>query len=127
MVAVIVCSRPPSMAQEKAQACSTAADTIVAGRISHEISLNARYSAKEWQNAEAVSFCADWQGKNPDTERLTEVRVLWTPQTLYLRFECHYRELWVFEDSDPSGRRDHLWNRDVAEVFLQPDSSRPDH
>ena len=27
----------------------------------------------------------------------------------------------VFADSDPSGRRDELWDRDVAEVFLQPD------
>jgi hypothetical protein len=57
--------------------------------------------------------------------RQTEVRVLWTPSALYLRFECRYRELFVFDDSDPSGRRDHLWDRDVAEVFLQPDPSRP--
>ena len=27
-------------------------------------------------------------------------------------------------DSDPNGRRDHLWDRDVAEAFLQPDPSR---
>jgi alpha-galactosidase len=31
----------------------------------------------------------------------------------------------VFEDSDASGRRDQLWDRDVAETFLQPDPSRP--
>ena len=43
---------------------------------------------------------------------------------LYLRFECRYRELFVFEDSDSNGRRDHLWDRDVAEAFLQPDPSR---
>ena len=30
----------------------------------------------------------------------------------------------LFEDSDPNGRRDHLWDRDVAEAFLQPDPSR---
>jgi len=40
-----------------------------------------------------------------------------------LRFECRYRELFVFEDSDPHGRRNHLWDRDVAEAFLQPDPS----
>jgi hypothetical protein len=53
------------------------------------------------------------------------VRVLWSPQTLYLRFECRYRELYVFTDSDPNGRRGQLWDRDVAEAFLQPDPSRP--
>lgn len=46
---------------------------------------------------------------------------------LYLRFECRYRELFVFEDSDPKGRRDRLWDRDVAEVFLQPDPTRPSY
>ena len=29
----------------------------------------------------------------------------------------------MFPDSDPNGRRDKLWDRDVAEAFLQPDPS----
>jgi alpha-galactosidase len=33
--------------------------------------------------------------------------------------------LFVFDDSDRNGRRDQLWDRDVAEAFLQPDPSRP--
>ncbi len=100
-------------------------DTLVASRVPHEISLDARHPAPEWQSAAPVLFCADWQGLHPDPERQTEVRVLWTQSTLYLRFECRYRELFVFDDSDPRGRRDHLWERDVAEAFLQPDPSRP--
>ncbi len=52
------------------------------------------------------------------------MRVLWSATTLYLRFECRYRDLYVFEDSDSNGRRDHLWDRDVAEAFLQPDPTR---
>jgi alpha-galactosidase len=70
-----------------------------------------------------VRFSADWQGRNADPELETEVRVLWSPQMLYLRFVCRYRELFVFEDSEPNGRRDHLWDRDVAEAFLQPHST----
>jgi hypothetical protein len=31
----------------------------------------------------------------------------------------------LFDDSDPNGRRDQLWDRDVAEAFLQPDPSQP--
>ena len=77
--------------------------------------------------ATPVRFSADWQGKNPDPARQTEVRALWTPAMFYLRFVCRYRELFVFQDSSASGRRDHLWDRDVAEVFLQPDPSRPRH
>jgi len=32
-----------------------------------------------------------------------------------------------FPDAEPSGRRDHLWDRDVVEVFLQPDPTYPGH
>jgi len=96
---------------------------IIATYISSEIRLDAANSAPEWHSAEPARFCADWQGQNPDSALETEVRVLWSPSSLYLRFVCRYRELFVFDDSDPNGRRDHLWDRDVAEAFLQPDPS----
>jgi len=76
-----------------------------------------------WENARSVRFQADWQGKNADPERETEVRLLWTRETLYLRFQARYRVITVFADAEPNGRRDQLWDRDVAEVFLQPNES----
>jgi alpha-galactosidase len=85
--------------------------------------MDARNPAPEWQSAEAIRFSTDWQGKNPDAQLETEVGVLWSPATLYLRFVCRYRELFVFSDFTPSGRRDHLWDRDVAEAFLEPPDS----
>jgi alpha-galactosidase len=97
---------------------------IVAAYVAHEVELNASQAAEHWETARPVAFWTDWQGKNPDPGQETVVRVLWTPRTLYLRFECHYRELYLFSDAEPSGRRDHLWDRDVAEAFLQPDPSR---
>lgn len=96
---------------------------IVASRVSSDIRLDAANPAPAWQSAQPVRFCTDWQGANPDSALETEVRILWSPAWLYLRFVCRYRELFVFDDSDPNGRRDHLWNRDVAEAFLQPDPS----
>ena len=122
--AVVCLLVPMAMAQEKGP-CSPVASTISALRTAHEIPLDAHHPAPEWAVATPVTFCADWQGRNPDPARQTEARVLWTPAVLYLRFVCHYRELSVFEDSGANGRRDHLWDRDVAEAFLQPDPSRP--
>jgi alpha-galactosidase len=81
--------------------------------------------ATSWQAVPPARFSADWQGRNPDPRRETEVRLLWTPDVLFLKFRCRYREITVFPDAEPSGRRDHLWDCDVAEVFLQPDSSDP--
>lgn len=115
----------PMMSQtESAVQCSTTTLEIVASRVEGEIKLDAAHPAPDWQNATPIAFCADWQGKNAEPARQTQVRILWSPQTLYLRFECKYRELYVLQDSDPNGRRDRLWERDVAEAFLQPDPSR---
>jgi len=102
----------------------TQSSEIVASYVRDEIRLDAARPAVEWQQARPIVFCSDWQGKNPDEQRETQVRVLWSLQTLCLRFECRYRELHMFVDSDPDGRHDHLWERDVAEAFLQPDPAR---
>ncbi|MGC2195051.1 MAG: carbohydrate-binding family 9-like protein [Terriglobales bacterium] len=93
--------------------------------MAHDIILNAAQPVPEWDAAIPVTFCSDWQGRSPAPDRETRVRALWSPETLYLRFECRYRELHVFSDSDPNGRRNELWDRDVAEAFLQPDASEP--
>ena len=76
-----------------------------------------------WERAATLRFNANWQGKNADQARETEVRLLWTPETLFLRFQARYRTITVFADAEASGRRDQLWDRDVAEAFLQPDRS----
>ncbi len=100
------------------------ANIVTATRLVHDIGLNAQNPAPEWAKASPILFCSDWQGKNADPGRQTVARLLWTPETLYLRFECRYRELFVFHDSEADGRRDHLWDRDVGEVFLQPDPEK---
>lgn len=76
-----------------------------------------------WERSVPLRFSADWQGKNADPERETEVRLLWTPEMAFLRFKARYRSITVFPDAEANGRRDQLWDRDVAEVFLQPDRS----
>jgi len=97
---------------------------IVATHVDAVVPLDAAHPSRAWQKALPITFSSDWQGENADPGRETSVRVLWSLQFLYLRFECRYRELFTFEDSDANGRRDHLWDRDVAEAFLQPDPSR---
>jgi alpha-galactosidase len=114
-----------SMTQTSPDApCQSASADIVAARISAPVELNAGHPSKEWERATPISFCEDWQGKNAAPERATVVRILWSPEMLYLRFECRYTQVTVFADSEPNGRRNHLWDRDVAETFLQPDPSR---
>jgi len=49
---------------------------------------------------------------------------MWTPEWFFLRFHARFRVITVFPEAEPNGRRDQLWDRDVAEVFLQPDPSQ---
>jgi len=71
-----------------------------------------------WETAPSVAFCCDWRGENADPGRETEARLLWAPGHLFIRFRCHYRRIYVYEGQ--IGRRDRLWLRDVAEVFIRP-------
>jgi len=99
--------------------------TAVAMELTRGLDTGGFPSAHSWTLAPPVRFAGDWQGENADSVRETEVRVLWNNGFLYLRFLCRYRTLSVFADSDANGRRDQLWDRDVAEVFLQTDGSKP--
>jgi alpha-galactosidase len=99
--------------------------TIVAMELSGALDAGGFPAADEWNRALPVRFASDWQGRNEDTARETEVRILWTNEMLYLKFRCRYRTLTIFKDSASNGRRDQLWDRDVAEVFIQTDAKRP--
>ncbi len=95
-------------------------DTVAAVRFDGRPDAEGFPTIAAWENAPAIRFSQDWQGKNSDPELDTEVRALWTAQTLSFKFLVRYRRITVFSDAEASGRRDQLWDRDVAEVFLQP-------
>jgi hypothetical protein len=102
-------------------------NTAVAVRMTHPPDAEGFPIASAWAQAPPIRFAADWTGKNADPQRETEVRVLWSTQNLYLKFAAKFRLITVFPDSEPNGRREQLWDRDVAEAFLQPAGSLPRH
>src|SRR5258708_19627577 len=73
-----------------------------------------------WEVSAPVRFHANWQGKNPDPERETEVRLLWTSERLYLRFRASFREITVFSDAEPNQRPAHLSVPVVSQLLLHP-------
>jgi alpha-galactosidase len=76
-----------------------------------------------WEYAPPIRFNADWQGKNADPQRETQVRLLWSAENLYVRFDARYRTITVFDGAEPNGWRDQLWERDVCELFVQTNSA----
>jgi alpha-galactosidase len=105
----------------------TTADTAHAAQLIGNANAQGFPESLAWDAAPPIRFDLDWQGKNQDPLRQTEVRLLWTAETLFIRFQARYQLLTLFSDAGPSGRRDHLWDRDVCEVFLQPDPSEIRH
>ena len=99
--------------------------TVIAAQFAGRTDVQGFPPDRAWLCAPAIRFRQDWQGQNDDPQRETEVRLLWTRETLYLRFLARYRSITVFGDAEPDGRRDQLWDRDVAEVFLQASASHP--
>jgi alpha-galactosidase len=102
-----------------------AANIAIARRIARPPGSEAFPSSADWAAAPAICFSSDWRGENHDPARETEARLLWSPQTLYLHFAVKFRSITVFTDSDADGRRDQMWDRDVAEAFFQPPGSPP--
>ena len=81
--------------------------------------------SSSWAPASSVAFCSDWRDENRDPGRQTQVRMLWSPDSIFLRFDCSYREIFTY--SGKATHRDQLWMRDVAEVFIRPDMWDANH
>lgn len=73
-----------------------------------------------WQKALRVAFDHDWMGQRHYPGCSTQVASLWTPSHYYFAFWCKYIELNLYAGDDPTLEKFGLWDRDVAEVFLNP-------
>jgi hypothetical protein len=82
---------------------------------------------KVWQNAEWVKFDRDAFTQKQFPEAETEVASFWTATYVYFAFRCKYTALNIYEGEDPAKERWELWNRDVVEVFLNPEPARVNH
>ena len=98
---------------------------VIAARLLTPTKQDGLPQSAAWKSAQPIVFCSDWQGQNADPQRETEVCLLWSRESLFLRFRARYREIHVFPEANT--RRDQLWLRDVAEVFIQPDTAVPRH
>lgn len=80
-----------------------------------------------WKKATRVKFDHDWSGKLHFPGAATEVASFWTATHVYFAFWCLYEKLNIYEGEDPVRERWELWNRDVVEVFANPQPERVPH
>src|SRR5260370_29372553 len=80
--------------------------TAIAVRMLELLDADGFPSSSSCEVSGPLRFNADSQGKNADPERETEVRLLGTPEAIFVRFQAKNRSITVFPNAEPSGRRD---------------------
>jgi len=103
-------------------------DAIVIAHYS-EINLGANeFDHPEWLRAPAISITRKWSGEEAPVSRHAEARIIWSEQSLVVRFVCRQQEpLLVSADPRLDKKTIGLWNRDVCEIFVAPDPDAPEH
>jgi cellulose/xylan binding protein with CBM9 domain len=80
-----------------------------------------------WRRAKWASLDRDAFSRNPYPQSKTQVASLWTQTYVYFAFRCKYATLNIYEGEDPAKERWKLWDRDVVEIFVNPEPARVNH
>jgi alpha-galactosidase len=77
-----------------------------------------------WRGARWVKMDRDAFKPVNFPQAATEIAALWTAHYVYFAYRCQYTTLNTYELKDPDKDYWKLWDRDVVEVFLNP---QPEH
>ena len=80
-----------------------------------------------WRLAPRAGFDHNYTGDKRYPELRTEVASLWSDKYVYFAFWCKYKEINTYKSEDPAKERWELWERDVVEVFLNPEPEKVNH
>lgn len=87
-----------------------------------------------WQTTQPVRIECQSRDATARPELSTTVRALWSPEFLYLAYECPYTKLTVFDPPQTEAKRfdltkegASLWDRDVVEAFIGADPINASH
>ena len=80
-----------------------------------------------WKTAVPVTFDTSARGNARFPEAETTVSSVWTSHFVYFAYRCKYSTLNIYEGESTEKERWELWNRDVVEVFINPEPARFNH
>lgn len=104
--------------------------------MTREPTIGARYSEvslavdafdhPEWTRAQPIQITRKWSGEDAPTSRHAEARIIWTDESLIVRFVCRQEEaLTVNSNPQLDKKTIGLWHKDVCEIFIAPDTEAP--
>ena len=93
-----------------------------------EVSLSANeFDHPAWSEAQAIQITQKWSGEEAPASRHTEARIIWSEESLIVRFVCRQNEpLIINPDPQLDKKTIGLWDRDVCEVFIAPNPNMPE-
>jgi hypothetical protein len=80
-----------------------------------------------WRLVPHATFDHNYTGEKRYPGLTTEVASLWSEKYIYFAFWCKYHEMNVYKGEDPAKERWELWERDVVEVFINPEPKKVNH
>ena len=98
---------------------------LTARPLTQDFPVDAILEKTVWSESEQVILLDTQTSTLPPMSVATKASLRWSNHYVYVAFWCHYSVLNVFEDEDTHTERWGLWNRDVAEVFLNPFPETP--
>lgn len=85
------------------------------------------FDQPEWNQAQPIQITRQWSGEEAPASRHAEARVIWTEESLVVRFVCRQNEpLIVSANPQLNQKTIGLWERDVCEIFIAPDPNTPE-
>jgi hypothetical protein len=93
-----------------------------------EVSLSANeFDHPAWKGAQEIQITRKWSGEKAPASRYTEARIIWSEESLIVRFVCRQNEpLIINPDSQLDKKTIGLWDRDVCEIFIAPNPNMPE-
>ena len=87
----------------------------------------AAFDHAEWSRAHPIQITRTWSGDAAPASRYAEARIIWTDESLSVRFVCRQEEPVTVSSNPQLGTKTpRLWDRDVCEIFLAPDAKTPE-
>ena len=85
-----------------------------------------QFDHREWTRAQPIEIARYWSGEAAPASRQAEVRIIWSDESLGVRFVCSQSEpLIVSSNPQLTQKTIGLWDRDVCEIFIAPDPGMP--
>jgi hypothetical protein len=79
-----------------------------------------------WATAQLAGIHRYWSGADAPLSRQAEARIIWSAEALTVRFECQQTEPPLVNPNPQLNEKTiGLWERDVCEFFVAPDTAQP--